>query len=80
MLIPSEGPLQLGQPEAIPPRFDIHQNLLEYNLTKKFWCHLIILSSSVETLLPSPDSTFQLGDFFPMVKVTQKLKSQSSEF
>ena len=31
---------------------------------------MIILSSSVETLLPSPDSAFQLGDFFPMVKVT----------
>jgi len=42
LLIDSEGPLQLGQPEAIPP--------------------------SVETLLPSPDSAFQLGDFFPMVK------------
>lgn len=42
LLLDSDGPLQLGQPEAIPP--------------------------CVETLLPSPDSAFQLGDLFPMVK------------
>jgi len=38
----SDGPLQLGNPEAITP--------------------------SVETLIPSPDSSFQFGDLFPMVK------------
>ena len=27
----------------------------------------------METLLPSPDSAFQLGDFLPMVKVGQKV-------
>ena len=27
----------------------------------------------METLLPSPDSAFQLGDFLPMVKVRQKV-------
>jgi len=42
MLLESEGPLKLGDPENIP--------------------------SSIETLLPSPDSSFHLGDLFPMVK------------
>ena len=39
------------------------------------YCYLILFSSSVETLLPSPDSAFQLGDFFPMVKVPEFWKS-----
>ena len=42
MMLQSEGPLKLGEPENIP--------------------------SSIETLLPSPDSSFHLGDLFPMVK------------
>ena len=42
MLLESDGPLNLGEPENIP--------------------------SSIESLLPSPDSSFHLGDLFPMVK------------
>ena len=72
----SEGPLQLGQPEAIPPRF-VQIKPIERN----FVCTDIIPSTSdqasnwqfffysVENLLPPPDSAFQLGDLFPMVKV-----------
>ena len=76
MFLPSEGPLQLGQPEAIPPRFDIHLfRAQQPKLTKDKMIILVLryhtFLHSVETLLPSPDSAFQLGDFFPMVKVTE---------
>lgn len=42
LLLQSEGPLRLGEPENIP--------------------------NSIENLLPSTDSSFQLGDIFPMVR------------
>lgn len=42
MLLESDGPIKLGEPEGIP--------------------------KAIETLLPSQDSVFQLGDIFPMVK------------
>ena len=72
-------PTRGDSPEVWEELFQSKQSKSWQKISFFFLVYLNILSSSVETLLPSPDSAFQLGDFFPMVKVPQKLKWSSSE-